>query len=166
MTITLRPMTRADLATVRTWLGEPHAARWWTDPIDQQCREFELALAGADPTVLLIVVADDRPVGLVQWYRWADYPEAAEYDAHDGDVGIDYLIGDPRDVRRGLGTALIAAAIDEIRRHQPEAALLVSVDVTNLASRRVLEKNGFVLVDERSIPSEPEALSALYRLRA
>lgn len=42
--------------------------------------------------------------------------------------------------------------------------MLVCVDVANTASRRVLEKNGFLLSDVRTIASEPEDLSALYRL--
>jgi aminoglycoside 6'-N-acetyltransferase len=156
-------MTAADLPLARRWLGEPHVARWWTEPLDEQLADFELALAGADPTVLSIALVDGRPVGLLQWYRWSDYPQAAEYGAGPDDVGLDYLIGDPGDVGRGLGTALIAAAVAQIARVRPTSALLVSVDATNLASRGVLENNGFVLVDERDIPSEPEPLSALYR---
>jgi len=45
------------------------------------------------------------------------------------------------------------------------APILVAVATPNAASRRVLEKNGFALVDERIIESEPgDGPTALYRL--
>lgn len=164
--VSLRRMVTDDLPLARRWLAQPHVARWWSEPIDEQLADFVRALDGRDPTDLAIAIVDATPVGLVQWYSWGDYPEEAEYGALPGEVGIDYLIGSPDHVGRGVGTAIIAATVDEVRRHHPLAGILVSVDATNAASRRVLEKNGFVLVDERDLPGEPEPLSALYRLPA
>ncbi|MGI5493621.1 hypothetical protein [Microtetraspora malaysiensis] len=53
---------------------------------------------------------DGRPLGLVQWSRYADYPDhvtelAALTPVPEGAVSIDYLIGDPAQVGRGLGPA-------------------------------------------------------------
>ena len=62
------------------------------------------------PTIMLMVIWDAGPIGWCQWYRWADYPaEAATMSAHDGEMGIDYAIGDPAWVGRGAGTILVAA---------------------------------------------------------
>lgn len=162
--IVLRPMTTADLELVRKWLLEPHVARWWNDPVDEQYAEFERTLAGGEPTELRILTLHGSAIGLVQWYRWSDYPQAADYGARDGDVGIDYLIGEPHLIDRGLGTAMIHAVVRALSAETPGASVLVGVDAQNAASRRVLEKNGFVLVDERDIASEAEPLTALYRL--
>jgi aminoglycoside 6'-N-acetyltransferase len=161
--VLLRPMTTADLALVEGWLAQPHVARWWTEDPQEELAGYRRCISGAEPTVALVVMLDDRPVGWCQWYRWADYPEAAQYGAHERDIGIDYAIGEPEQIGRGLGTAMITALLTRIRDRHPSAAALVSVDPENAASRRILEKNGFDLAELRAIASEPEDVSALYR---
>jgi aminoglycoside 6'-N-acetyltransferase len=162
--LALRPMTQGDLASVSEWLRAPHVARWWTEDPDDEIADYRRCISGTDPTRALMICVDGRAVGWCQWYRWADYPEAAEYGAGPLDAGIDYAIGEASLLGRGVGTAMIAALIHDIRGDLPAATVLVAVDARNAASRRVLEKNGFVLVELRNIPSEPEDLSALYRL--
>lgn len=167
MTVTLRDMTAADLALLGHWLREPHVARWWSDDLAEQLTEFADAVAGRDPTHVLIAEDDGRPVGWAQWYPWADSPdEAPQYGATEHDFGIDYGIGATADVGRGVGTELIALLVQQIRLTHPRAPILVAVATSNTPSRRVLEKNGFVLVDERMIEAEPgDDLTALYRRR-
>jgi aminoglycoside 6'-N-acetyltransferase len=161
--VLLRPMTTADLALVEGWLGRPHVARWWTEDPQQELAGYRRCISGAEPTAALVVMVDGRPVGWCQWYRWADYPESAQYGAGERDIGIDYAIGEPEQVGRGVGTAMIAVLLAAIRERHPDAAALVAVDPANAASRRVLEKNGFALAELRAIESEPEDVSALYR---
>jgi aminoglycoside 6'-N-acetyltransferase len=161
--LTLRPMRTGDLSLVAGWLREPHVARWWTEDPADEIAGYERCVSGLDPTRALIVSVAGEPIGWCQWYRWGDYPEADEYGATADDIGLDYAIGEIGRVGRGLGTVLIARLVAEIRRERPGASILVSVDVDNIASRRVLERNGFALVDERAVPSEPEDRSALYR---
>jgi aminoglycoside 6'-N-acetyltransferase len=166
MTVTLRNMTAADLPMISQWLGEPHVARWWSDEPSEQLNEFEAAIAGRDPTRVLVVEDAGRDVGWAQWYRWADSPdEAPDYGATEHDFGIDYGIGEPAQVGRGIGTELIALLVRRVRQVHPRAPILVAVATPNTASRRVLEKNGFALIDERMIASEPgDEPTALYRL--
>jgi aminoglycoside 6'-N-acetyltransferase len=156
-------MTTADLALVEGWLRQPHVARWWTEDPQEELVGYRRCISGEDPTFALVVMVDGRAVGWCQWYRWAAYPEAAQYGAVVRDIGIDYAIGEPDHIGRGVGTAMIAALLAEIRDREPGAAALVSVDRENAASRRILEKNGFDLVELRAIASEPEDVSALYR---
>jgi RimJ/RimL family protein N-acetyltransferase len=88
-------------------------------------------------------------------------------DARDGEIGIDYAIGDPNWIGRGAGTMLIAALVAEARRHHPGAGILTAPDVANIASGRVLEKNGFELVAVRPVATEStDAPMAIYRLAA
>jgi aminoglycoside 6'-N-acetyltransferase len=162
--VLLRPMTTADLGLVEGWLGRPHVARWWTEDPQQELAGYRRCISGAEPTVALVVMVDGRrPVGWCQWYRWADYPESAQYGAGERDIGIDYAIGEPEQVGRGVGTAMVAVLLAAIRQRHPDAAALVAIDPANAASRRVLEKNGFALAELRAIESEPEDVSALYR---
>jgi aminoglycoside 6'-N-acetyltransferase len=168
--LSLRPMTEDDLQLIADWLREPHLATWW---LPGTTAEAEIAdyreniVGGVDPaTHLLTVVVNGTPVGWCQWYRWADYPPEAEgMGALPSEAGIDYAIGDPAKTGRGVGTELIAALVAEVRRHHPGAGILTDPDARNVASRRVLEKNGFRLVAVRPVVCEPtNDPMAIYRL--
>lgn len=170
--IALRPMTDRDLAYVKAWLHQPHVARWWTPDTTPEAvlEQYRKRLAGeADTaTTMLTVVHDDVAIGWCQWYLWQDYPEAAEaMDALPGEAGIDYAIGEPGVIGQGLGTELVAALVAEVRRHRPNAGVLVDPNAANWPSRRVLERNGFELVAERPVACEPsDEDMAIYRLSA
>jgi aminoglycoside 6'-N-acetyltransferase len=170
--IELRPMTEADLPLVGAWLREPHVARWWLQDdtaAEEEMQEYAARVAGRGDTattMLMVVERGHGPVGWCQWYRWDDYPgEARELGTHPGDVGLDYALGDPGAPGRGLGTAMIAALVREARRHDPGCGVVVEPEATNAASRRVLEHNGFELLDVRPLAFEAgDHPMAIYRL--
>jgi aminoglycoside 6'-N-acetyltransferase len=165
-------MTEGDLPQVRGWLQEPHVARWWlaAEAAEEELEHWRRLLTGEvdDGTHLLMVLESDRgvAVGWCEWYRWDDTPaEARELGTLPGECGIDYAIGDPAAIGRGLGTALIAALVDEVRDHHPGCGVVVEPEAANAASRRVLEQNGFELVDVRPLAFEPhDQPMAIYRL--
>lgn len=162
-------MTEGDLPAIAAWLALPHVARWWTagTTAEAELAEYRQRVSGGDPaTVMLMVLRDDVPVGWCQWYRWDDYPaEAAQMGARGGEAGIDYAIGNPEFIGRGLGTELIAALVAEVRRQHPGAGIMADPEAANTASRRVLEKNGFELVSVGPVATEPgDAPMAIYRL--
>ena len=168
--ISLRPMTLDDLPLVRRWLDQPPVARWWLSggTVDAELDSYAEAIRGDDPTFMLIATQFGEPVGFWQWYAWSDYPKAADgVGARPGDCGIDYALGEPAAIGGGVGTELVAALVAEVRAYRPDAGIVADPEATNRASRRVLEKNGFVLVAERPVPSEPvDAPMAIYRLAA
>jgi aminoglycoside 6'-N-acetyltransferase len=165
-------MVAADLPAVAAWLALPHVARWWTPDTTAEAvlDEYQGRISGEQETatVMLMAAKDGDVIGWCQWYRWADYPaEATAMEALDGEVGIDYAIGDPASVGCGVGTELIAALVTQVRRREPGAGLLADPDADNIASRRVLEKNGFELVAVRPVATEPsDRPMAIYRLPA
>jgi RimJ/RimL family protein N-acetyltransferase len=165
--LTLRRMRTEDLALVARWLGTPHVAKWYvTRSIEAEVEDVRQSLAGAQPTHMLVIEENGRPVGWCQWYLLGDYPEyESDVDGRPGDVGIDYAIGDLACIGRGLGTELIDSLVRLIRELHPGAGVVVDPDATNMASRRILERNGFTLLDERIVPSdETDSLMAIYRL--
>jgi aminoglycoside 6'-N-acetyltransferase len=169
--IELRPMQPADLPLVQRWLQQPHVARWWPqdETAQEELEQYRQRLSGEvdDGTHLLIVVERGRAaIGWCQWYLWEDTPdEAREVGALPGECGFDYAIGDPAAVGRGLGTEMNAVLVAEIRKHHPGCGLIVEPDAANIASRRVLERNGFALVDVRPVAFEPDDRPmAIYRL--
>jgi hypothetical protein len=63
-----------------------------------------------------------------------------------------------------MGTALIAALVLEVCGVEGDIGFVVTPDVRNTASCRVLEKNGFDLVEVRPISTEPsDDPLAIYR---
>ena len=109
---------------------------------------------------------DGEDVGWWQWYLWQDYQEESlARNAREGEIGIDYAIGLPTNTGRELGTRLVATLVEHVRRIHPGAGILVDPEEANEPSRRVLEKNGFSLIEARGIVTEVGSpRSALYRL--
>ncbi len=168
-------MSADDLPVVADWLQEPHVARWWLSgtTAEAELEELRARVCGIrdQKTRMLTVIERSRGhgasrIGWCQWYPYDAYPiEARAIGAHREDCGIDYAIGDPAAVGRGLGTQLIGALLDEIRRHRPGCGVIVDPDASNTASRRVLERNGFSLIAIRPVASEPtDSPMAIYRL--
>jgi aminoglycoside 6'-N-acetyltransferase len=161
--VELRAMAADDLPLVASWLREPHVARWWLADITAEAELEQLSErvsgTGDQATQMLTILErgrhtgdGGRRIGWCQWYPCLAYPaEADALGAPAGDCGIDYAIGEPAAVRRGLGTQLIAALVDP--------------DARNAASRRILERNGFSLIAVRAIGSERnDHPIAIYRL--
>ncbi|HTU29141.1 MAG TPA: GNAT family N-acetyltransferase [Solirubrobacteraceae bacterium] len=175
--IELSPMSLDDIRLIEAWLRAPHVARWWLSGTTADAELDQIRESVTDPahqaTRMLMVserlAAEARaPVGWCQWYPYDAYPsEGAAAGARPGDCGFDYALGDPDAVGRGLGTQLIAALVVEVRRAHPGCGFIVAPDARNLASRRVLEHNGFVLAEVRPIETEPiDDPMAIYRLPA
>ncbi len=60
--------------------------------------------------------------------------------------------------RQGIGTALLGLTLIEARK-LGLVRVLVTCDVSNLGSARIIQRNGGVLEDERSIPGHPEPVA-------
>lgn len=156
--VTFRPLARDDSALLHRWLVTPQVQAWWRSqartPQDVE-REYGPQADRADPTRSYIIQAGDTPVGMIQSYRHADYPEWDQAVGVPSAAGIDYLIGQAR--HRGHGIGLY-----------PDVDVIVSVSQKdNRASCRALEKAGFALLSERELntgdPSDA-GISAIYRL--
>jgi GNAT superfamily N-acetyltransferase len=151
-------------------MSEPHIAKWYLSgsTVEHEIADLEKCVTGEEPTHALIVVEDCRDIGWCQWYRCTDYPEHAKaVGAEPDDIGLDYALGDPTRIGRGVGTALIGVLVANIRNRHPGAGVIADPEAANWASRRALEKNGFVLRGERIVATEPiGAPMAIYRLPA
>lgn len=161
-------MGAEDLTLVTGWLGEPHVARWYLagSSVEREVEDLRQSVGGTQVHALL-VLDDGAPIGWCQWYRGAVDPDwAADVGAGPGDVGLDYAIGDPASVGRGLGTALVGTLVRRVRATSPHVAFVSDPDTAQHGvADRVLEKNGFRLVGVRALTSEPtDDPMAIYRL--
>jgi aminoglycoside 6'-N-acetyltransferase len=181
--VTFRPVTGDDFGLIARWLAEPHVARWWAHETTPEAveRDFGPTLRGEEPNEDLVALLDDgpagsRPLGLCQRSFWHSYPdEVTEYAPFVGvppdAMTIDYLVGGPDDVGRGLGSALVRALADDtLAAHPACGQLLVPVAAGNVTSQRVLEKAGFRFVTaaraEPDNPVDPPEHRVYRRLRS
>jgi aminoglycoside 6'-N-acetyltransferase len=123
---------------------------WWRgEPQDLASVEAKYGpcIDGDDPTELFVITESGRPIGMIQRYLMADEDEwsNAFVDVLDvsNSAGIDYLIGEPDAVGRGIGTAAIAMFVASIFQWRQVDSIVVTVQQSNPASWRVLEHVGF-----------------------
>lgn len=162
--ITFRRLGRDDFELLATWLARPHVARWWNHEFtpDAVERDFGPTADGYEPAEDHLALHDGRPIGVVQFCVLADWPEYVdELTPHvalpDGAVSIDYLIGEPELIGRGIGTAMIGAFVEQLWNASPEAAaVVVPVSSANVASWRALQKAGFRTIAQGDLePDNP-----------
>ena len=169
-----RPLIAGDLPMLAEWLREPQVARWWNHETTLEAveRDFGASTRGEEPGEDLLVLLDGRPIGLLQRSAICDYPQdltefSAVIEVPVGAVELDYLIADPALRGRGLGSRMIAAAVEDTWNSYSDApAVLVAVVAANVASWRALEKAGLKRVAEGPMsPDNPidDALHYIYR---
>lgn len=164
MSFEFRPLGRGDLGLLAGWLAAPHVQEWWGEDPDLAAVEarYGPGIDGDDPTEYFIVERAGVPFGFVQRYQFADEPGWVESLRPTGapldGAGVDYLIADPAQLGRGLGTALLAEFVADTWRRYPEVpALVVDVDPANRRSWRALERLGFERVWEGDLEAEDPA---------
>ena len=154
--IAFRRFTRDDVPQMAAWLRDPDVSRWWPTPtpetVDDEYRPY---LEGEDPLELFVVVVDGHDAGVIQRFRFSDEREwhdtlvAGGVDAGllERAIGIDYLIGEPGDRERGVGTQmLVEFTADTFAAHPDVPRIVVAVLQENRRSWRALERAGYVRV--------------------
>jgi aminoglycoside 6'-N-acetyltransferase len=135
-----RGLTRDDLPLLLRWRASEHVRMWWGEPENVQADHFDLD----QPVDRFIALLDGSPVGLVQCYRWSDFPDEAQaVEAREGELGIDYLLGEADLIGRGVGPAMLKAFLSHVVLHDGVTGVRVDVAEANQRSWRCLEKLGF-----------------------
>jgi aminoglycoside 6'-N-acetyltransferase len=165
MTIGFRPLSADDLPLVGEWLEREHVRPWWPPPPEGLAAHYGPALEGREPTDLYLILLGGRPVGLIETYLVADYPE---YDAvlhvGPGVAGIDLLLGEPDTIGRGIGPRVIGAFTRERVFASPDVrACVAGVDADNRRSLRAFAKAGFRAVSHYEEEGRPHRLLRLDR---
>ncbi|MDM0117336.1 GNAT family N-acetyltransferase [Variovorax sp. J22R133] len=176
-TLAFRPLARSDFALLGLWLRQPHVARWWADDPSPAAleRDYGACIDGTEPAAVFIATADNAPLGFIQRYRLAAYPHyvselASVIEIPEYASSIDYFIGPPGQLHRGLGTAMLGAFASATWRADPgTSCILVPTHAHNAASNRALERAGFRAVATGELePDHPADTRehVIYRLDA
>lgn len=147
--VSLRAMTRGDLADVVRWRSADHVERWYAGDgpptLSAVTERYGPRIDGMVAVRMWVVEVNGRSVGFCQDYRIRDHPDYAVPTPDPDAVGVDYAVGEPHLVGAGVGTAMLWAWLLSARRRYPDVATCFSApDHRNRASLRVLEKVGFV----------------------
>ena len=170
MRITFRSLQMEDMALLVRWQSQPHVARWWQEPADLESitARYAAVVRRTEPAEAFIIELDELPIGLIQRYRHRDHPAWDRAVGVPGAVGIDYYIGEPTHLGRGLGSTAIAAFATDTLQHYPDVDCVVAVpQQKNAASWRSLEEAGFVRVWSGILDSDDpsdEGPAFVYRL--
>ncbi len=166
---TLRPMKADDIALFSQWFSAPHVAPWWDGITDQETLQSKYlpCLDLQSLTRVYTIQVDQKPVGMIQSYHHCHYPGWEQTVAIDKALGIDYVVGVAEQIGKGVGTHAIRMMTKMALTLYSDIDTVVAVpQKDNLASRRALEKAGFVLVREAKLESDcpsDSGISAIYQ---
>ena len=167
MSIRFEPLTREHLPQLLTWLQTPHVAEWWRDLQTMELVEADHlpSIDGQEPSYHYVIVVDDRPVGMIQWYLVSDFPEWGEIlQVGEGVAGVDLLIGEEDAVGRGLGPEVLRTFISElVFANESTHAVVAGVEPANTRSLRAFEKAGFRVELDYEEEGRPHRLLRLQR---
>lgn len=157
MNITFREATFEDCKMIRNWIKtNEFTRRWYYAGIVPRLSSLQKKMAQKlqkQQTRVNIVLVDDFPIGYIQSYpvdgngNWTRQVKVAE-----NMVSIDYFIGDIRFIHKGIGPKMISEYIERVIKKEKFAAVLISPDPENRASRKCIEKCGFRYVKTVGIP--------------
>lgn len=162
-----RSMQLEDLALMHEWLQRPHLRRWWgkRETYEEVAEHYLPAIRGSEPTDLYFALLNDQPIGFIQSYLVADYPDDARIVGADkGAAGVDLFIADPSLTGQGVGSEMLRRFVSEIVFARPITDHCIAVPtVDNSASVRAFQKAGFRVVKEFLDPRDGK-MRSLVRL--
>ena len=136
-----RPISRADLRVVASWLRTPEVMRWWGNPDEQE----ELIAQDLDEPLMRQWIVEHRedPFAYVQAYPTRAWPQPHLARLPDRAQVIDAFIGEPAMLGNGHGSRFLRLLADMLLA---EGAPIVAIDpdFDNHRARRAYARAGFV----------------------
>ena len=143
VTVTLRPVERIDLPLLDAWRNDPEHESKYGDFLSLHRRRSHAAeqwelngLLGEDDGAMLIC-ADGKPVGALQWHP-------VLYGPNRGSQALNLGISITPGARgRGIGSRAQRLLADYLFAHTTVNRVEASTDVTNLPEQNALKRAGF-----------------------
>ncbi|QFT34805.1 Aminoglycoside N(6')-acetyltransferase type 1 [Labrenzia sp. THAF82] len=151
--ISFRPVTMEDLPLLSDWMARPHWREWWGDPTEELGYVREM-LTGQDTTRPYFFQIDGKETGYIQvWFikdqkntEWVeDYPWLELLP--DEAVGVDLSIASAADLSKGIGTRVLSAFVEKLRREGYDR-IIIDPDPANLRAVNAYRKAGFREIED------------------
>lgn len=135
----VRPSRDNDLGTIVDWLRDPEIARWldFGPGRTPDALAWKYGMTRGRERLFVFSAEDERPVGVIGFSQVHPRFRIAM---------LWYVLGDRRYGGRGLTTCAVAKVIAIGFRDLGLKAINAWTVADNVASRRILEKNGFRLI--------------------
>jgi aminoglycoside 6'-N-acetyltransferase len=143
----VRTLGPDDVQDLCRWLSDPAVLEFYEGrdrPLDPEtARRSYLSKQGA-PVTGCVVEWHERPIGFAQFYPLdAAEKTALGYTPMEPVFGMDQFIGEPAYWNRGIGTRLVTAMVEYLRRVQGAGRVVVDPRTDNPRAIRCYEKSGF-----------------------
>ncbi|HBY97813.1 MAG TPA: hypothetical protein DEP84_28380 [Chloroflexi bacterium] len=168
--IRFRRLRASDLGLMHTWLNTDPVMRWYGNKpcsYDEVVQEYVPSINGQQPTDPFLILYEEIPIGYIQTYKIADYPDYSRYVQVDEDAaGLDLFIGEAQYIHRGLGSLVLTRFLREIVfQGSDTVSCLVGPEPQNTVAIKAYEKAGFRYLKTVQLPDEeePESLMRIAR---
>ena len=149
--ISLKRLENCYISILKKWLYNEHVAKWYTEP-KAWLNEIENRNTEYYWIKHFIVEVEGKPIGFCQYYDYALGEETWHGDMDVEDTySIDYLIGEPDYLRKGLGKSIVLNLVNEIRKNTTAKKIIVQPESENKASRNTLLSVGFLYDVENDV---------------
>lgn len=143
--ITLRQATKKDFPIIEVWLNKEYIKKWYGEP-EEWLAEIRNDSGEFDWLNHYIVVYENIPIGFCQYYDCSKTPDGFEWDNEPpGTFAIDYLIGEERYLKKGLGSVIIQKLCQLISTREKALRFVADPVPENTDSIKLLGRNGFAL---------------------
>ncbi len=116
--ISFRPLEETDLPTVHDWRNQDFVRRWHggkEQSIEDIRHHYEPRISGDEPAFCFIVLLDESPVGLIETFHTADYPDYQEViGLWEEAAGLDLFIGERAALKSGLAARIIRQFVETL----------------------------------------------------
>ena len=159
--ITFRLVAKADFELLHRWLNIDFVSKWYERRkfvYKEVEHKYTTDLYINTTVQSFLILYDHRPIGYIQMYIIADYPEYATcIDVPLHTAGMDFFIGDMAYVGHGLGTEIITSFVDEhVFKTEDVMHCVTGPEPSNKQAIRVYEKAGFRHLKTVQCPREEE----------
>jgi len=154
-----RRMKLGDLPLMHRWVNTPHVREWWDalPTLDAVVTKYAPRILGREPTHSFVVDAGSRPIGYIQSYRIADYPDYARHlGSDDRAAGVDLFVGEVEFLGQGSGSAILREFLRRVVfADEWRTECLIGPEIENHRAIRCYQKVGFSYWKTVQIPGEP-----------
>ncbi len=161
--VSFRRLELNDLKLVHQWLNKPHVRKFYDK--DKSCtledikNRYTPKVIGKGPTQAFIFSYQDQPVGYIQTYNVAAWPEYAKAVGFGGDTaGVDLFIGNPEFIRKGLGHLVLKKFLEEVVFSREDISnCIMGPEPNNIMAIKSYSKAGFKYIKTVKVTGEPES---------
>jgi RimJ/RimL family protein N-acetyltransferase len=154
MLISFLPLAPSHIELLQRWLKQPHVKAHWAESENTAVlKDKFLTQLPARGVHAFVFEVGGEPIGFIQYYEAYRMGGGWWPEAMPGTFGIDLLIGDEKQVGRGLGPSLIKNFLSFVCGRESVREFIVDPDIANSRAIRAFEKAGFQRVGEITTPN-------------